>query len=92
MATSNTINLQIPKLDKDIKEKVEALVREEGFSSLQDYLRVFLTRLAKGKISIDETLDRSVIAGGGIDFLNQEMQSELDRLEGIIGDSEKNDY
>jgi hypothetical protein len=49
-----TINLQIPNVSKSVKDKVEAFAGAEGFSSVQEFLRVFMTRIANGKVHPDQ--------------------------------------
>jgi hypothetical protein len=41
--------LHIP-INKAIKEKAEAVVKEQGYSSLQEVLRVLVFSLAKGEV------------------------------------------
>ena len=44
-------NLQIP-LDKSLRDNAAAVAYEQGFSTLQDAVRVFLTQLAQKKVAI----------------------------------------
>jgi hypothetical protein len=48
---NNTTILQIP-INKSLRDEVETLVRDTGFSSLQEYLRVHLTQLKNSIIKI----------------------------------------
>lgn len=41
--------LHIP-INKDLKDRAEAVVKEQGYSSLQEVLRVLISSLAKGEI------------------------------------------
>ena len=45
------VNLQVP-LSKDLREKATKAASEEGFSSLQEFIRVMLTKLAKDEINL----------------------------------------
>jgi hypothetical protein len=56
----NKTILQIP-LSKELKSTAEQEALAQGFSSLQEYVRVFLTKLAQKKIevSIQETISLS---------------------------------
>lgn len=47
---SKTI-LQVP-ISKDLKEKAEEAASKQGFSSLQESVRVFLTNLSQGNLKI----------------------------------------
>ena len=47
---SRTI-LQVP-VSKDLKEKAEEASSRQGFSSLQESIRIFLTKLATNKLEI----------------------------------------
>ena len=47
---SRTI-LQVP-VSKDLKEKAEEAASKQGFSSLQESIRIFLTKLATNKLEI----------------------------------------
>ena len=44
--------LQVP-LTQDLKQNAEKVAREQGFSSLQEIVRVFLTKLAMNKIEVN---------------------------------------
>ncbi len=46
----NRIILQVP-MDKNLKEKAETVSADLGFSSLQEILRVLVTKLAKKEIT-----------------------------------------
>jgi hypothetical protein len=41
--------LHIP-LNKDVKQQAEVIARNQGYSSLQEVLRVFLSCFARGKV------------------------------------------
>ncbi len=43
--------LQVP-MDKQLKSNAEKVASEQGFSSLQEIIRVFLTHLASNKVEI----------------------------------------
>lgn len=43
--------LQVP-LDKQLKNNAEKIASEQGFSSLQEIVRVFLTQLASKRVEI----------------------------------------
>lgn len=47
----NNTNLQVP-ISKDLKANSLAAAREYGFSSLQELVRVFLTKVARKEISV----------------------------------------
>ena len=53
----NKTVLQVP-VSKELKEKAEEASSEQGFSSLQESVRVFLTKLATNRleIAIQETV------------------------------------
>ena len=46
----NNIKLQIP-INNKIKDEAERIAIQQGFSSLQDYIRFFITGLTQGKYS-----------------------------------------
>lgn len=50
--------LQVP-LDKQLKNNAEKAASTQGFSSLQEIVRVFLTQLAANKIGV--TIQESII-------------------------------
>jgi len=50
--------LQVP-LDKQLKSSAEKAASEQGFSSLQEIVRVFLAQLASNKVEV--TLKESII-------------------------------
>lgn len=50
--------LQLP-LDKELKNNAEKVASQQGFSSLQEIIRVFLAQLASNKVEI--TLQESMI-------------------------------
>ena len=43
--------LQVP-VSKDLKDKAEEAANKQGFSSLQESIRIFLTKLANNKLEI----------------------------------------
>ncbi len=47
----STTTLQVP-VDADIKSKATKAARDMGFSSLQETVRVFLSKLAHGRIRL----------------------------------------
>ncbi len=51
--------LQVP-LTQDLKLNAEKIAHEQGFSSLQEIVRVFLTKLAAKKVEV--TLDSIVLS------------------------------
>lgn len=51
MSTQST-TLQIP-LPASLKKEAKAVVKEQGFSSLQDFIRLVLTKLVHREISIN---------------------------------------
>ncbi len=53
------IILQVP-LTQDLKFNAEKVAHEQGFSSLQEIVRVFLTKLAAKKVEV--TLDSTVLS------------------------------
>ncbi len=54
----NRTILQVP-LDKQLKINAEKIASDQGFSSLQEIVRVFLTQLASNRVKV--TLQESVI-------------------------------
>lgn len=46
--------LQVP-MSKSLKEKAEAVARDEGFSSVQEIVRLILNKIAKKQISVSIT-------------------------------------
>lgn len=48
----NTTTLQVP-LSKDLKSSATAVAKEFGFSSLQEIVRVLLTKLARKELSLE---------------------------------------
>lgn len=54
----NRTILQVP-LDKQLKSNAEKIASDQGFSSLQEIVRVFLTQLASNRVKV--TLQESVI-------------------------------
>lgn len=47
-----SVTLQIP-MNKDLKINAEKAAHEQGFSSLQEIVRVFLSKLAANKIEVN---------------------------------------
>lgn len=45
------VTIQVPT-DKKLKDKAAKSAQEMGFSSIQEVLRLFMTKLAKGEVSI----------------------------------------
>lgn len=54
----NRTILQVP-LDKQLKNNAEKVASNQGFSSLQEIIRVFLTQLASNRLEV--TIQESVI-------------------------------
>jgi hypothetical protein len=52
---SPKVNLQIP-IPLELKEKMEKVAQKKGFSTLQEYLRVYMTGAVEGVDDIDEWL------------------------------------
>ena len=50
---SPKVNLQIP-ISLELKEKMEKIAQKKGFSTLQEYLRVYMTGAVEGVEDIDE--------------------------------------
>lgn len=50
---STKVNLQIP-ISLELKEKMEKIAQKKGFSTLQEYLRVYMTGAVEGVEDIDE--------------------------------------
>ncbi len=48
----DTTTLQVP-LEKSLKSNATIAAREYGFSSLQDFVRLFLTKLAKRQLVVN---------------------------------------
>jgi len=48
---NNTI-LQVP-IKKDVRKKAAVVAEEMGFSSLQEVVRVFLSKMAAGKVNVN---------------------------------------
>lgn len=47
----NTTILQVP-IEKSFRNDVSKVVEEMGFSSLQDYIRLFLKKTLKGEVGV----------------------------------------
>ena len=47
----NRVILQVP-MPKVLKEKAEAIAEDQGFSSLQEVIRVILTKLARRELTV----------------------------------------
>jgi hypothetical protein len=56
----NTV-LQIP-MSKTLRDKATQAAKEQGFSSLQEYVRVFLTALVRGRVDVmvNQTSETSI--------------------------------
>lgn len=52
-----TVNIQIKGVEKSVKDRIEAKVKEIGFSSIQDYFRVLLKRIDKTNTDPDVLLE-----------------------------------
>lgn len=48
----DAITLQVP-MNKDLRDKATKMAKEEGFSSLQELIRVFLTQFVKNKLILN---------------------------------------
>ncbi|MBP8591073.1 hypothetical protein KBI33_01230 [Candidatus Shapirobacteria bacterium] len=48
----STTVLQVP-LPKDLKSSASAVAKEYGFSSLQEVVRIFLTKLSKRELAVE---------------------------------------
>jgi len=59
MNTTQRIIVQVP-MHKELKQKADLVARKNGFSSLQDAIRMFLTKFANGQltVSIEEPDER----------------------------------
>lgn len=59
MKTTQRIILQVP-MHKDLKAKAEEVARDNGFSSLQDAIRMFLSKFAKRELAVtfEEPVER----------------------------------
>ena len=67
----NNIKLQIP-INKKIKDEAERIAIQQGFSSLQDYIRFFITGLTQGKYTSSiMTNTNQVISSDYEAYLNQ---------------------
>ncbi len=49
-AVSRSIKLQVPNVAIELKEKAETQAKAQGFSSLQDAVRMFLHNFAEGEL------------------------------------------
>lgn len=47
----NTVTLQVP-MDKNLRDAASSAAREQGLSSLQEAIRVYLTKLANRQVGI----------------------------------------
>lgn len=67
--------LQIP-IDQQIKEEAERAAKAQGFSSLQEVVRVFLNKLAKRGIwvTFEETVQLSKQAARRYDKMAQDIE------------------
>lgn len=48
----NTTVLQIP-INVDLRKRVDQMAENQGFSSVQEVVRVFLSRFATGKVGVE---------------------------------------
>lgn len=65
--------LHIP-VDRTIKTKAEAIVKTQGYSSLQEIIRVFLSSIARGEV-------RTTFTSPGIEFLTDSQEMHLNKRE-----------
>lgn len=49
--SSTSTTLQIP-IANSLKREAKAMVKEQGFSSLQDFIRLILTKLVRNELAI----------------------------------------
>ncbi len=47
----NTITLQVP-MNKDLRDKAARAAQEQGFSSLQEVVRVLVNKFARGRLAV----------------------------------------
>lgn len=47
----NTVTLQVP-INKNLRDRATTVAEKMGFSSLQEAVRVFLNKMAKGQLDI----------------------------------------
>lgn len=73
----NTTTLQVP-IEKSLKSSAKIAAREYGFSSLQDLVRLFLTKLANRQIVVN--FEESPV---------QLSQQAIRKYEKMAGDFEK---
>ena len=66
--------LHLP-INREIKEKAENVAREQGYSSLQEVLRVFVASLAKKEIK------SAFINTEAVELLNSDQESYLNIRE-----------
>lgn len=64
------VTIQIPT-DKKLKEKATKSAQEMGFSSIQEVLRVFMTKLARGEVGV--SLEENV------EYLTPQEEAVLER-------------
>lgn len=70
--TMNT-TLHIP-VNKIIKTKAEAAVKTQGYSSLQEIIRVFLSSLARGEV-------KTTFTSSDIELLTESQEMHLNKRE-----------
>ena len=55
----NSVTLQVP-MDKATKNAATSVATEQGFSSLQEAVRIFVSKLAKRQVSISITEEPTI--------------------------------
>jgi len=81
----NTI-LQVP-ISKDLRDKADFAAEKMGFSSLQEAIRLFLNKVAKGDINItfEETVQLSPRAIKRYNKIIEEIESGKVKMESFSG-------
>lgn len=79
---------QVP-IDKQLKNSAEKAASEQGFSSLQEIVRVFLAQLASNKIEI--TLQKSITLSPKNDKRYADMTEDFESGKNINSATDVND-
>lgn len=60
MRHTNTTTIQTRGVEVEVKERVDDIARMEGLDGLQGLVRVFLRRVASGKIHVSDVFEGSL--------------------------------
>lgn len=85
------INLQIKNMPKSTKTSMEALIKLQGFSSLQEFFRFLMTKIVKNPGSIEKVLQYITYSDEMPEELtNSQAEYVTKRLEESISEYKKN--